>query len=80
MRSIGEVAKLLNVHAQTLRNWERKGLISPHRIGHVRVYSTVDVQRLQLIKQYAGRGIQSRGIHELLKISNQYHPDNGGGQ
>ncbi|MCK5243108.1 MerR family transcriptional regulator [bacterium] len=69
MRSISEVAKLLNVHTQTLRNWERKGLITPIRIGNVRVYSSFDIQRLQEIKKYSGRGIHARGISELLRLN-----------
>jgi len=78
MRSISEVAKLLHVHTQTLRNWEKKGLILPNRIGKVRVYSTFDIQRLQQIKKYSGRGIHSRGIRELLRLNSQHHSDNGG--
>jgi hypothetical protein len=81
MRSIGEVARLLNVHTQTLRNWERRGLIRPNRIGHVRVYSTFDLQRLRKIKDYSGRGIHIRGIKELLRLNGTEpagKPENGG--
>jgi MerR family transcriptional regulator/heat shock protein HspR len=81
MRSIGEVARLLNVHTQTLRNWERQGLIRPNRIGHVRVYSTFDMQRLKKIKEYSGRGIHIRGIKELLRLNGSEpagKPENGG--
>jgi MerR family transcriptional regulator/heat shock protein HspR len=67
MFSISEVAKLLHVHNQTLRNWEKYGLILPKRIGHVRVYSDADVQHCQEIKKYSGRGVHLRGIKELLK-------------
>lgn len=71
MRSISEVASLLNVHTQTLRNWEKKGLISPNRIGQVRIFSTFDVQRCQEIKKYSGRGIHAEGIRELLRLNGQ---------
>jgi MerR-like DNA binding protein len=79
MRSISEVAKLIEVHTQTLRNWEKKGLITPTRIGNVRVYSSFDIQRLQEIKKYSGKGIQSRGISELLRLNGNYNGNNGNG-
>ncbi len=79
MRPISEVAKLLHVHTQTLRNWERKGLIKPNRIGQVRIYSTYDIQRCQKIKEYSGRGIHSRGIKELLRLNGRQLPDSDNG-
>ena len=36
---INQVAEILSVHQQTLRNWERHGLIKPERCGRVRIYS-----------------------------------------
>jgi MerR family transcriptional regulator, heat shock protein HspR len=82
MRSISEVAQLLNVHTQTLRNWEKKGLLAPNRIGKLRVYSTYDIQRCQQIKQYSGRGIHAEGIKELLRIAQERskHSENNGGE
>lgn len=47
--SIGEVAKMVNVSPQALRNWERQGLIpSPHRRPtNIREYSDADIEAIQ---------------------------------
>lgn len=57
--TIGIVARKLNVCAATLRIWERKGLLTPTRIGKNRFYSDCDLDRLRYIK----RSIQERGIN-----------------
>ena len=49
--TIGIVAKFLNVCPATLRIWERKGLITPARIGKNRFYSKCDMDRLEYIKE-----------------------------
>jgi len=49
--TIGVAANLLGVCQATLRLWEKKGLIQPHRIGKNRFYSQCNVERLQHIKQ-----------------------------
>ena len=49
--SIGEVSRVVGVAAQTLRLWEREGLIEPRRTeGGSRVYGEADVERLRKIK------------------------------
>jgi transcriptional regulator with XRE-family HTH domain len=50
--SIGEVSQMVGVAAQTLRLWEREGLIEPRRTeGGYRVYGEADVERLRKIKR-----------------------------
>jgi MerR family transcriptional regulator/heat shock protein HspR len=66
MYSISQAAQLLNLHSQTLRNWEKHGLIKPQRFGQVRIYSEKDIEQCQLIKKYAGKGIALAGIKKLL--------------
>ena len=68
---ISIAAKLVGMHAQTLRKYERMGLLDPPRSGgNVRLYSPEDIQRLRQIKYLAGElGINLAGIDRLLEIS-----------
>jgi len=45
---IKEASQYLNIHPDTLRNWERKGLITPQRFGSRkdRIYSTEELDKL----------------------------------
>lgn len=81
MYSITDVSKRLRIHSQTLRNWERKGLLKPQRLGLVRVFSDVDVRRCEEIKRYSRRGVNLGRIRNLLLIK-QAPPDQpeGGGE
>lgn len=74
MYSITDVSKRLRIHSQTLRNWERKGLLKPQRLGLVRVFSDVDVRRCEEIKRYSRRGVNLGRIRNLLLIK-QTPPD-----
>lgn len=65
--TINEVAALLNVHQQTLRNWERKKLLVPLRVGTRRVYTDEHVNFCKKIKEFSGKGVSLKGIKELLK-------------
>lgn len=48
---IGEAARILGISQSSLRNWERRGLLTPVRSqGHFRLYSRAELQRLQKIK------------------------------
>ena len=70
---ISVAAKILEMHPQTLRKYERFGLISPTRtVGMLRLYSEEDIARLKLIKRLAGElGINLAGIHLILGIFNK---------
>jgi MerR family mercuric resistance operon transcriptional regulator len=56
--TIGELARQGNVHVETLRYYERRGLIpKPHRtVSNYRVYSPENLRRVKFIKQAQGLG------------------------
>ncbi len=65
---IREVARLTGVTAVTLRAWERRyGLIQPHRTpkGH-RLYTPANVEQIQTIVAWLGRGVAVSHVRELL--------------
>ena len=66
---IGVVSRLVNMHPQTLRHYERLGLIRPSRTeGRVRLFSHEDVERLQRIQQLQDEGINPAGIKKILEL------------
>lgn len=66
--SIGAVAKMLGISAQTLRAWEeRYRLIVPSRSeGGQRIYSRDDVEQLRFVQEQIDTGLQSADAHRLL--------------
>ena len=68
---ISTAARLLQMHPQTLRKYERLGLVSPTRtIGSMRVYSRDELDRLRLIKHLVDEaGINLAGVQRLLSIA-----------
>ena len=68
---ISMAARLLDMHPQTLRKYERLGLIRPTRtIGSMRVYSRDELERLRLIKHLVDEaGINLAGVQRLLSIA-----------
>ncbi len=64
---ISDLAQLLGVHQQTLRNWERKKLIKPIRVGNIRIYTDEHIEICKCIKNFAGKGISLKGIKVLLE-------------
>lgn len=65
---IREVSRLTGVNSVTLRAWERRyGLIQPQRTpkGH-RLYARDDIQRIERILQWLGRGVPVSQVHDLL--------------
>jgi MerR family transcriptional regulator/heat shock protein HspR len=67
---ISVAAELLEMHPQTLRKYERLGLVHPHRtLGSMRVYSRHELDRLRLIKSLVDdAGINLAGVRRLLSI------------
>jgi MerR family transcriptional regulator/heat shock protein HspR len=61
------------MHPQTLRKYERIGLVVPTRtMGMLRLYSEVDIARLRLIKHLvAERGLNLDGVQTVLSIFNR---------
>ena len=64
--SISQASKQLNVHPQTLRNWERKELIKPIRIGGRRLYSMAAIERCREIKKYTDKGLSLKAATRFL--------------
>ena len=65
---ISMAARLLDMHPQTLRKYERLGLVSPTRtVGSMRVYSQDELERLRLIKRLVEEeGVNLAGVQRLL--------------
>ena len=68
---ISMAAEMLDMHPQTLRKYERLGLIQPSRtVGSMRLYSKEEVERLRLIKRLVeDMGINLAGVQRLLGIA-----------
>ena len=68
---ISVAARMLGMHPQTLRKYERLGLVQPTRtIGSMRVYSREELARLKLIKKLVDDGgINLAGVQRLLEIA-----------
>jgi len=66
--TIKEIAQKLGVHEQTLRNWERLGLLKVSRIGgnRTRIYSDRELNLCRKIASFSEQGINLRGIKVLL--------------
>jgi MerR family transcriptional regulator/heat shock protein HspR len=62
---------MLGMHPQTLRKYERLGLIQPSRtIGSMRLYSREELERIKLIKRLVDDGgINLAGVQRLLSIA-----------
>jgi MerR family transcriptional regulator/heat shock protein HspR len=68
---ISVAARMLGMHPQTLRKYERLGLVQPSRtIGSMRVYSREELERLRVIKRLVDDGgINLAGVQRLLSIA-----------
>jgi MerR family transcriptional regulator, heat shock protein HspR len=66
---ISVAAELAGVHPQTLRVYERKGLLSPARTaGNTRRYSPRDIERLRKIQELTQEGINLAGVMRILGL------------
>ena len=68
---ISVAARALGMHPQTLRKYERLGLVQPSRtVGSMRVYSREEIARLRLIKRLVEElGVNLAGVQQLLSIA-----------
>ncbi len=68
---ISVAARMLGMHPQTLRKYERLGLVQPTRtLGSMRVYSRDELERLKLIKRLVDdAGINLAGVQRLLSVA-----------
>ena len=66
---ISVVADMLDVHPQTLRLYEREGLITPHRTKRARLYSEEDVEKLAMILRLTRElGVNRSGVDIILRL------------
>ena len=69
---ISVAAELVGMHPQTLRIYERKGLLSPSRTsGNTRRYSDRDIHRLKTIQRLTQEGVSLAGVQMILDMENQ---------
>jgi MerR family transcriptional regulator, heat shock protein HspR len=70
---ISIVAKILDIHPQTLRQYERENLISPSRSdGRIRLYSQRDIDRIKLILRLTREmGVNLAGVDVALRLKEQ---------
>ena len=70
--SIAVAAELTGLHPQTLRIYEREGLLDPARSpGGTRRYSTDDIGRLQQIMALTADGLNLAGVRRVLELQEQ---------
>lgn len=66
---ISVAAELAGMHPQTLRIYERKGLIEPYRTpGGTRRYSDADLERLATIQELTDAGVSLEGVRRILLL------------
>ncbi|MDJ0791738.1 MAG: helix-turn-helix transcriptional regulator [Acidimicrobiia bacterium] len=66
---ISVAAEIVGMHPQTLRVYERKGLVEPYRTpGGTRRYSDADLERLRLIQELSNAGVNIEGIKRILQL------------
>ncbi|MEX0946527.1 MAG: MerR family transcriptional regulator [Acidimicrobiia bacterium] len=69
---ISVAAQLSGMHPQTLRIYERKGLIEPYRTpGGTRRYSQEDIDRLNLIQELTSKGLNLEGVKQVIDLQNE---------
>ncbi len=66
---ISVAASLSGMHPQTLRVYERRGLIEPFRTpGGTRRYSAADLERLSLIQDLTEQGVNIEGVKRIMQL------------
>jgi MerR family transcriptional regulator, heat shock protein HspR len=70
---ISVVANILNIHPQTLRQYEREGLLEPSRTqGRMRLYSQRDIDKMKLILRLTrNMGVNLAGVDIILQLKEQ---------
>jgi MerR family transcriptional regulator/heat shock protein HspR len=69
---ISVAAELAVMHPQTLRQYDRMGLVSPSRtLGQSRRYTMRNVAQLRTIAQLSSEGVSLEGIKRILELENQ---------
>jgi MerR family transcriptional regulator, heat shock protein HspR len=70
---ISVAADLVGMHPQTLRLYEQKGLVRPKRTaGNTRLYSEVDIERLQVIQRLTNElGLNLAGVELVIRLEDE---------
>jgi MerR family transcriptional regulator/heat shock protein HspR len=69
---ISVAAELAGVHPQTLRIYERKGLVDPARTaGRSRRYSERDLERLRHIQELTTQGLNLEGVRRVMELEDE---------
>ncbi len=69
---ISIAAELAGLHPQTLRQYDRLGLVSPDRsTGRNRLYSMRDIMRLREVQELAAEGLNLSGIQRVLTLEDE---------
>lgn len=70
--TISVAAELSGVHPQTLRMYDRKGLVGPDRsVGGFRRYSRSDLQRVRHVQELTEAGVNLEGVRRILKLEEE---------
>jgi len=70
--AISVAAQLAGLHPQTLRQYDRLGLVSPTRVGgRNRLYSAEDVSRLREVAELSAEGLSLEGIRRVLALQEE---------
>lgn len=70
---ISAVAEILNIHPQTLRQYEREGLIKPSRTnGRIRLYSQLDIENIKIVLALTRDvGVNLAGVDIILQLKEE---------
>jgi MerR family transcriptional regulator, heat shock protein HspR len=69
---IGVAAERAGMHPQTLRVYERRGLVQPGRTaGNTRLYSEADIRLLRRIQELSDQGLNLTGIERILELEHR---------
>ena len=69
---ISVAAELAGVHPQTLRIYEQKGLVRPHRTrGNTRRYSEDDIDRLRRVQALTQAGVNLAGVKRIIELEEE---------
>jgi MerR family transcriptional regulator/heat shock protein HspR len=70
--AISVAAQIAGMHPQTLRQYDRLGLVSPDRTsGRNRLYSLRDIARLREVARLTGEGVNLAGIQRILRLETE---------
>lgn len=70
--AIAAAAELAEMHPQTLRQYDRIGLVSPQRTsGNTRRYSLHDVEQLRQVARLSAEGVGLEGIRRVLRLEDE---------